>query len=105
MWATWCTYCKAYDRVIEDDPYLRQTFDEDLVRLKIDVETDDREDLRTALGIPFKTQPRMAFFDEKGRIRRAADVIKWYGGEATTELKKRVDFLLMRTQETAQAPR
>jgi thiol:disulfide interchange protein DsbD len=92
VWAIWCTYCKAYDKVIENDPYLRDAFDR-MVRLKIDVEKDPRLDLRAAVGLP-SNQPLMAFFDTQGRIRRAADVLQWYGAEAASELRKRVDLVL-----------
>ena len=75
--ATWCTYCKAYDGVIAGDAYLRDAF-EGMVRLKIDVEKDTRDDLREAVGLE-AGQPRMVFFDEAGRIRRAADIQEWEG--------------------------
>ena len=93
--ATWCTYCKAYDGVIADDAYLSENF-ENMVRLKIDVEKDTRDDLRQAVGLP-GGQPKMVFFDEHGRIRRAADIQEWHGDESVDELKKRVDFLYWRT--------
>lgn len=89
--ATWCTYCKAYDGVIANDAYLKKTFD-DMVRLKIDVEKDPRDDLRQAVGLP-GGQPKMVFFDKRGRIRRGADIQQWHGEESDDELKKRVDFL------------
>jgi thiol:disulfide interchange protein DsbD len=92
--ATWCTYCKAYDGVIAADAYLRDAFG-DMVRLKIDVEKDARDDLREAVGLP-GGQPKMVFFDEFGRIRRAADIQEWHGEESDDELKKRVDFLFWR---------
>ena len=93
--ATWCTYCKAYDGVIAGNADLRDAF-ENMVRLKIDVEKDTRDDLRQAVGLP-GGQPKMVFFDEQGRIRRGADVQRWYGEESPDELKKRVDFLFRRT--------
>ena len=93
--ATWCTYCKAYDGVIAGNAYLSETFG-DMVRLKIDVEKDTRDDLRAAVGLP-GGQPKMVFFDEQGRIRRAADVQEWFGEASDDELKKRVDFLYWKT--------
>jgi len=100
VWATWCKYCKAYDGVIESDPYLKKSFEE-MVRLKINIETDQRDDLREAVNL--WGQPRMVFFDEQGRIRRAADVTEWYFDQSAAELKKRIDFLFRRT-ESARAP-
>ncbi|MHC5010929.1 MAG: protein-disulfide reductase DsbD family protein [Planctomycetota bacterium] len=103
VWAIWCKYCKEYDKVIERDPYLREAFDQ-MVRLKIDVEKDAREDLRAALGLP-AGQPKMVFFDEQGRIRRAADIQQWYGGDSGSELRRRVDLVFNRApQERASSP-
>lgn len=96
VWATYCTHCKEYDVVVADDPYLAKAFAE-MVRLKIDETDGNRVDLRRAVGLPDGAKPRMAFFDEKGRIRRAADIAGWYGGNSGAELQKRVDFLFWRT--------
>ena len=42
-------------------------------------------------------QPKLVFFDEAGRIRRAADIQQWHGEESDDELKRRVDFVFWRT--------
>jgi thiol:disulfide interchange protein DsbD len=97
--ATWCYYCKLYDRTIEEDPYLSSQFRE-MVRLKIDVEHDARQDLRTALGMP-DGQPYLMFIDAEGRIRRAADIDRWLKDQTVEELRRRVDFLFDRTVKTA----
>jgi thiol:disulfide interchange protein len=97
VWATYCTNCIKFDHVIADDPYLRKAFD-DMVRLKIDETDGMRVDLRRAVGLPDGAKPRMAFFDEQGRIRRAADVMHWYKDQSGAELRRRVDFLFKRTR-------
>jgi thiol:disulfide interchange protein DsbD len=94
VWAEWCHNCKLYDAIIESDPYLREKF-RNFVRLKIDETDASYDDLRTAVGLPVSGQPRMAFFDEQGRIRKSADIERWFGkDESIAQLKRRIDFLL-----------
>ncbi|MFV1960098.1 MAG: protein-disulfide reductase DsbD family protein, partial [Planctomycetota bacterium] len=96
VWATWCFYCKEFDKVMEGDRDLRARVRK-MMRLKIDVTGEDKhEDLRRALGIPLEGQPRMVLIDAQGRIRRAADVERWFGkaGEDPAEdLRKRFDLV------------
>jgi thiol:disulfide interchange protein DsbD len=98
VWATWCNYCKEFDHVIESDPHLTAQIGK-FVRLKIDESTAapaDNDPLRVAAGLPKTGQPCMAFFDQEGRIRKAAQVAGWFGSmdASTRELSRRVDFLL-----------
>lgn len=78
VWGTWCHNCKVYSQFIIEDAQLRHEFSK-VRRLKIDISEDNRDDLRDALGIPRTIQPFFVFIDGKGRIRRAADVDRWYG--------------------------
>lgn len=95
VWATWCHYCKEYDKVMERDDELRTALSE-FVLLKVDETDDSRPDLRTAVGLPLKGQPVMAFLDREGRIHRAADVERWYGKKGedpAVELKRRIEHV------------
>jgi thiol-disulfide isomerase/thioredoxin len=51
VWAKWCTYCKRYDRVIEDSPALRTAFGA-MHRLRIHVDDDDQVALREGSTSP-----------------------------------------------------
>ena len=62
--ASWCKYCQAYRQLIAQDAVLRRGF-AGLVRLEIDVERDERWDLREAAGLA-GGQPKMVFFDAHG---------------------------------------
>jgi thiol:disulfide interchange protein DsbD len=96
VWATWCTYCRKYDDVIEESPRLRDGISR-LHRLRMDLTSDDRpweEGLREGLGIPPATQPYMVFIDREGRIRRDLDVERWMGKDAEKGLSERVGSLL-----------
>lgn len=97
VWATWCHNCKLYDKVIEGDPYLTEAFGK-FVRLKVDESKDDLDELRQHVGLPTSGQPRMAFLDEKGRIRKSAEIERWFGDpeDSARELRRRVDFILNR---------
>lgn len=83
VWGTWCTYCKVWEEFLKADPRLRHEFSK-VARLKIDVSTDNQPELRDALGIPRESQPYFVFIDARGRIRRAADVDRWYDKEDTS---------------------
>jgi thiol:disulfide interchange protein DsbD len=95
VWATWCTYCRKYDDVIEGDEKLLGLF-RSLRRLRLDLTGDDRPwepGLRSGLGIPSDTQPYMVFLDTDGKIRRELDVTRWLGSDAATLLTARVETL------------
>ncbi len=92
VWATWCTYCKRYDRVIDQSAILRPGFAR-LRRLRIDVTTDRQDSLREAVGVPRSVQPYMVFIDREGRIRRDLDVNRWFGADAEPELARRLEAL------------
>ncbi len=99
IWATWCTYCKEYDKDIEGDAFLREKFGKEVVALKLDLTEDhpDEQPIRRALGLPSEGQPRMVFFDREGRIRRGADVVRYYNKgdeDPAEELRKRVQLVL-----------
>ncbi len=107
VWATWCGNCKDFDHVMETHASLRTKL-ADFVRIKID-ETDDKlPELRRAVGLPEQGQPRMAFIDPRGRIRRALDVAGLFQGDAdlnARELERRIDFVAGQTgPETARRP-
>ena len=98
IWATWCFYCKEYDKVIEGDATLREKLATDFVALKLDLTEDhgDEQAIRRALGLPSEGQPRMVFFDRQGRIRRGADVTRYYNQgdeDPAEELRKRVNLV------------
>ena len=66
-------------------------------RLRIDV-TDDsalvrQNGLRDALGVPYNTQPYMAFVDGSGARREDLDLTQWHGTRSREELAMRVDRL------------
>jgi len=92
VWAEWCSYCKAYQRLIEQDPELREGF-ADLVRLEIDVTQDPSAGLRHAAGLPEGGQPRMVFFDAKGKPVGEAAVDEWHGEESAGVLKHGLELL------------
>ena len=97
VWATWCTYCRKYDDVIEGDPELLEGYRK-LHRLRIDL-TDRpsyEQSLREGLRIEEGVQPYMVFIDEQGRIRRDFDVNHWLRaneGGPVGGLKKRLQAL------------
>jgi thiol:disulfide interchange protein DsbD len=90
VWATWCTYCRKYDHVVENDAELESAFRR-MNRARIRVDEGSRDDLRSAVGAP-PGQPVMVFLDSQGRIRRDLDVKEWLKGPAD-ELRKRVKAL------------
>jgi thiol:disulfide interchange protein DsbD len=94
FWATWCTYCRYYDGVIARDAGLTAGFKR-LHRLKVDLTSGQEpfHGVRDAMDVPRNAQPFMVFFDSQGRIRRNADIVKWYGDESDEWLKARIDFL------------
>ncbi len=92
VWAKWCTYCKRYDRVIEESPALRAAFGA-MHRLRIHVDDDDQVALREGLDIPRDTQPFLVFLDKEGRIQRALDVDRWLEDKSEAELVARVRTL------------
>jgi thiol:disulfide interchange protein DsbD len=71
-WASWCGWCHRLDQRILATPALRRGF-EGLVRLRIDMTHDTREDLRGELGMD-RALPRMAFYDASGARIREADI-------------------------------
>ena len=92
VWAKWCTYCKRYDRVIEDSPALRTAFGA-MHRLRIHVDDDDQVALREGLDIPRDTQPFLVFLDKAGRIQRSLDVDRWFDDKSEAELVTRAKAL------------
>jgi thiol:disulfide interchange protein len=99
IWATWCVYCKKYESLIGSDKELRDRFDQ-LVRLKIDVTSDDRDDLRTAICMG-KGQPRLVFFDTKTRILLDAGVDNWHGDDSKKRLMESLDLVFGKTPDRA----
>jgi thioredoxin:protein disulfide reductase len=87
VWATWCGLCKKYDRMIEGDKDLMKKFG-GLRRLRLDVTTDNLEDLRAALRIP-NQQPYMVFIDRDG-FQRSAQAVK-SGKETEKDFARHVD--------------
>lgn len=75
VWAPWCTYCRKYDGVFESDKALMGGF-EKMHRLRINVDSDPREDLRSALNLE-GGQPKIVFVDEKGRLRTDQKIKGW----------------------------
>lgn len=84
--APWCIYCKAYEALIASDAQLRKGF-EGLVRLEIDVEREERADLRKAAGLE-GGQPKMMFFDAHGEPVPEAAIAAWHGDKSAEALKK-----------------
>lgn len=87
--ATWCSYCKAYKRLIERDAAVRLGF-EGLVRLEIDVEREAREDFRKAIGLG-AGHPKIVFFDATGEPRPEAAIEGWHSDESAQMLKKSLE--------------
>jgi thiol:disulfide interchange protein len=92
VWAPWCFYCRRYDDVIEENPGLHAAFGR-MNRLRINVDKNDRLDLRDGVGIPANTQPFILFIDEKGVIQRDHDVDRWWKGESATKIEERLKAL------------
>ncbi len=91
VWASWCAWCRKDDEVIEGDARIKSGFSR-LVRLRIDVATDSRDDLREAVGIRDHMQPYMVFIDATGRTR--VDLaVAMYDRDAAEELSKRLRAL------------
>jgi thiol:disulfide interchange protein DsbD len=86
-----CTYCKAYERVMNGDPELHARIEKlHLLQLDNSHPVEGEPGIREGLGLPPIGQPQMVFLDAQGRIHNAQKVLKWYGSEAAAELKKRV---------------
>ncbi len=92
VWAPWCPHCRDYDRVIEGDAALKSAF-ESMHRVRINVQDDQRPDLRDGIGIKTNLQPYMVFVDERGRLRRDLDVYQWFPKDPAGELKNRLRVL------------
>lgn len=100
FWAEWCTYCKAYDRVIAGSPDVLAAFRK-VHRVKIDLTDDDRPweaGIREGLGVPRDQQPFLVFIDAQGRIRRDLDLTEWKKASSADELRKRLGELLPATK-------
>ncbi len=96
FWAKWCTYCKAYDRVIESNPDVLAAFRK-VHRVKIDLTDDDRPweaGIRDGLGVPRDQQPFLVFIDASGRIRRDLDLPEWKKAGSADALRQRLGELL-----------
>ncbi len=100
FWAEWCTYCKAYDRVIAGSPDVLAAFRK-VHRVKINLTDDDRPweaGIREGLGVPRDQQPFLVFIDAQGRIRRDLDLPEWKKGGSADALRTRLSELLPETK-------
>lgn len=93
VWATWCYYCKEYDKVMLGSEALKERLRR-VVRLKLDVTDDMFPDIRQGLGIPADAQPYLVFIDPKKRIHRGVDIQEWWGDQSEARLKQSLDRVL-----------
>lgn len=93
VWATWCHYCKEYDKVMLASDDLRDRLRR-VKRLKLDVTNDNFPELRRGLGIPRDAQPYLVFMDSKKRIHADASIDQWHGDQSAARLTESLDRVL-----------
>lgn len=87
FWATWCHYCKEYDKVCDSNAEVRRAL-QDCVLLRVDLSKDPKRfDLRKTVGLEVAAQPYFAIVDAAGKVRTDLALTQWYMDAATSAEK------------------